>query len=249
MTTDTLSKIKKLLTLANNSGATEGEAQAALRRVAALAAKYNISDVEINKAVREDGTEGVRIEVNPKDMVEQVLHTAVNITRWDSWLASVVAKVVPVGVYLGSERYQTALKIYGLPQDVAVAAELWTYLRKSLSKNARGFMRHAKLDRPWITSGGVEHRTYKDGFVMGLFDVAKEKKAPEKTEVAVGATMALVLTSDIQEAKKTALATKERSLGLRTGRSRGARTHSGHNDYGRGRRDGQRTDLGTRRIA
>lgn len=248
MTTDTLSKIKKLLTLANDAGATEGEAQAALRRVAALAAKYNISDVEINKAVRADGSEGVTITVDQKDLVEQNLHVATKISRWDGRIAMAIGVATNTGIYRGYSNYDAALKIYGLPQDVAVAVALFTFARGALAKNVRGWTRIEKLRRPWIKSGGVEQRTYKDGFVLGLWEAANEKLAPEKAEVALGATTALVLTTDIQKAKTDALAIKSRALGL--GKGRRSRTmSSGRSDHDQGRSDGRRTDLGSARLA
>lgn len=251
-----LDTIKKLLTLANNAGATEGEVKAALGRVAHLAQKHNISDVEIERAARADGTVGVRIRVNVDDLVDEVAYTAKNLTRWDKWLGKAVANASTTGVYVGWSGGRPCIRFYGLPQDVAVARELFAYARNALSRSARRWAKEQRDEgRVYVQGGGREVRTYKDGFCSGLIDstceqrkAARENKT-ERLEAPAGEDCtALVLVSDVQEAKETALALKNDALGLRKCRRTGARTFGGHDAYGAGKAAGRATSLNRNSI-
>jgi hypothetical protein len=244
----TLEQIKKLLSLANDSAATPGEIQAAMGRVAHLAAKHNISDVEIEKATRADGSVGVRINVNPADMVDEVVFTAANMGRWDKWLGSAIQEATNAGCYIGWCRTEakTAIRFYGLPQDVAVARELFAFARKSLSRAARQWKRdEGRQVRP------VEVRTFKDGFCRGLIEAAKAltEEPTEKAEVATEGSTALVLVTDLNEAKQAALVVKKRELGLTTGRACGARTWGGSDAHSAGTAAGRATNLSRNAIA
>ncbi len=246
-----IEQIKKLLALANCPGATAGDIQAAMGRVAHLAAKNNVSDVEIEKASRENGTEGVRISVNPKDMVDEVAFTASSMGRWDKWLGIAVENSCSVKCYIGwcREKGQTAIRFFGLPQDVAVAKELFAFARKSMGRCTRNYGKDCRSAR--VTWRPAQQRTFKDGFCMGLIEAAKERTldASEKTEVEVAGSTALVLVSDIVEAKKGALVVKGRELGLTTGRSTGGRTYGGEDARSAGTAAGRATNLNRNAIS
>jgi len=244
----TLEQIKKLLSLANDSAATAGEIQAAMGRVAHLAAKHNISDVEIEKATRADGSVGVRINVNPADMVDEVAHTASSMGRWDKWIGAAIEEATNAGCYIGWCRHEakTAIRFYGLPQDVAVAKELFKFARKAMAKAARQWKRdEGRQVRP------VETRTFKDGFCRGLIQAAKEvtPEEREKAEVQTEGSTALVLVTDLNEAKQAALVVKKKQLGLTTGRACGARSWGGSDAHSAGRSAGRATNLNRNAIA
>jgi len=245
----TIDQIKKLLALANCPGATAGEIQAAMGRVAHLAEKNNISDVEIEKASRQNGTEGVRISVNPKDMVDEVAFTASSMGRWDKWLGTAVQESCDARCYIGWDRTvaKTAIRFYGLPQDVAVAKELFLFARSAISRAARQW----KRDQLAQVSAAAT-REFKDGFCYGLIQAAKERDVDveEKTEVDVAGSTALVLITDIKEAKKGALAIKSAELGLTTrGRRCGGRTYGGASARNAGNAAGRATNLNRNAIA
>lgn len=250
MSSVVLDTIKKLLRLANDEGATEGEVQAALNRVALLAQKHNISDVEIERAQRADGTEGVRINIDPKDVVEACAYAAKNLTRWDRWLSVAVANATTTGTYSSWRSFGRAIIFYGLPQDVAVAVELYAYVRKALSRCARRWAKEQRQDgRVHVQSNSPPVRTYKDGFCGGLIDKTHEQRDAarvDKTarlEAQVGDCTALVLIADVQRAKENALVVKRARLNLRKGRQLGSRAWGGQDAYGAGQAAGRATNL------
>lgn len=232
---DVLEQIKKLLRLANNAGATEGEVQAAMGRVQHLASKFNISNVEIERATRGDGTEGVRINVEQSDIVKEPVWVANSLTRWDRGLIAAAASASNTGGYIGWKDGRPALWLYGLAQDVAVGRELLAFARDALSKCARRWAKNERAEgRTWVTGNCLEVRSYKDGFVEGLRESAKQGPPEgEQMQLGMGETAALVLVSDVVQAKRDALQLYRRQS-LRLGRARRAtvKTHSGSRSAG-----------------
>ena len=234
-----LEQIRKLLKLANDAGATDSEAQAALGRAKHLASKFTISAVEVERATRSDGTVGVRINIDPGKMVKRTIYSRSNLTRWDKWLLSVAAKASNTGGYINF----TGLVLYGLPEDVAVGEALYEFARSSMSKCARRWAKEQRnAGRDWIQSNTVEVRSYKDGFCKGLFDALKKPEPEDRVKLNAGNQMALVLVSDLDKAKQGALEVYKRGLGLGRGRRSRARTHS-ERGYLAGRDAGRSTSL------
>ena len=223
---DALEQIRKLLRLANNAGATQGEVQAALGRAAHLAAKHNISDVEIERATRADGSEGVRIHVDPEDMDRQVIWGARSLSRWDKWILGAIAKASGTGAYIGWHAGQPALWLYGLPADIAVGAELFAFARAMMSKCCRSWAKEQRESGlQWVQGNCRETRSYKDGFCSGLHESAKrQQNEGERVQLGTGETSALVLVQDVREAKQQAVAKYSMRLGL--GRARKARART-----------------------
>jgi hypothetical protein len=243
-------QIKKLLTLANNAGATEGEVQAAMNRVSALASKHNLSDVDIEKAYRADGTEGARISVKQEDIITEVVWSASNLTRWDKYLGASVSEATHCGCYIGWLRGRPAVKFFGLPEDIAVAKELYVYARKALSKCAR---RWAKEQREqgytWIQSNTSDVKHFKDGFCSGLIKAvraanskAKDDKE-DKVKLTSGTTTALVLVTDVVEAKTKAVAAYEDGLNLSKARRGGGTRGYNGGAFAAGSAAGKATNL------
>lgn len=240
MQSTTLEKITHLLKLAAKAG-TPGEAEAALQGVSRLASKFNISQVEIDRAQRADGTEGVRIRVSQDDIHDEVIHYASNLTRWDKTIGGAISLATNTGRYISWSRTlgKATIRLYGLREDIEVARLLFAFAREAMSRCARNWKR---LECSGYASA-LQTRTFKDGFTRGLMDAARAGVETEKVEVEVGSSTALVLVSDITKAKKDALAIKSRALGLTMGRRGGARTHSGCGAYGAGRAAGRSTSL------
>lgn len=253
-TTQILDKIQKLFRLANNEAATEGEIQAALGRAAHLAAKHNISDVEIEKATRQDGTEGVRLKVRAEDMVDESIHSAAKVTRWDKILGQVVALATTTGCYIGWDRGFRAIRLYGLPADVAVARELFTFARRALFSCSKRWAKEQREEGYQLQSGSVEIRTYKDGFCSGLYHSAqmeadkRRDDREERAELTVGECTALVVVSDITEAKETALVARAATLGLKKSARRKI-AFGGHGAYEAGESAGRSTNLGRNTVS
>tara|TARA_R100001510_G_C7652578_1_gene210440 strand:- start:1480 stop:2229 length:750 start_codon:yes stop_codon:yes gene_type:complete len=235
-----LEQIRKLLRLANNAGATEGEVQAALGRAAHLAAKHNISDVEIQRATRSDGTEGVRINVEQRDIVKRPVWVANNLSRWDRQLIGAAADASNCGGYIGWHDGRPALWLYGLPADVEVGRELLAFARETMSRCAR---RWAKAERTkghtWVTGNCMEVRSYKDGFCRGLRESARQGPPDgEQVQLTNGDSTALVLVQDVNEAKRAAITIYRGTLGLGRGRRTRTRktcTQSSGAGYNQGR--------------
>lgn len=234
-----LEQIKKLLKLANDQGATEAEAKAALGRASHLARKFNVSDIEIERAQGED----MRIEINidPSKMVRETVIELKSLSRWDKMLVGLISKACNCGGYISSAAHQERGIVYGLPQDVAVARELFKFLRDALAKNARSFAKmHRDIGIP-MQSNNLEVRSYKDGFVSGMFDTVRESQKDEQETTEVSG--ALVLITDIDAAKQTALEVyrKNRLPKLHKARTR-ARLHDSES-FRAGKLDGRRQSI------
>jgi len=246
---DVLEQIKKLLRLANNAGATEGEVQAAMGRVQHLASKFNISNVEIERATRADGTEGVRINVQQSDIVKTPVWVAKTLTRWDRNLIAAAAAASNTGCFIGWSNGRPALWLYGLAQDVEVGRELLAFARDTLSKCARRWAKNERAEgRTWVTGNCLEVRSYKDGFVHGLRESAKQGPPDgEQMQLGDGATAALVLVSDVVQAKKDALQVYKRES-LRLGRARRSNVTSDPTSRAAGYSKGRSTSLSRNAI-
>ena len=242
---DAMETIRKLLRLANNPGATEGEVQAAMGRVQHLAALHNISSVEIERATRSDGTEGVRISVDAADMVQAPIWIARSLSRWDKWLLRAARSASNCGGFIGWKDGRPALYVYGLPADVEVARELFAFMRDTLSTCARRWAKEQRASGlPWVTGASVEVRSYKDGFCSGLIEAAdKGGKPGEQMRIGHGDCTALVAVSDVVEAKRAAL-TCYRRQNLRLGRARRINVRTScSQSHSAGRRQGRQTNV------
>ena len=241
---DVLEQIKKLLKLANNAGATEGEVQAAMGRVQHLAAKLNISDVDIERATRSDGSEGARINIKQSDLTKRPVWVANNLTRWDRQMIAAAASASNCGCYIGWHNGQMALWLYGLPADIEVGRELFAFARDSMSRCARRWAKEQRAKgSTWVTGASMQVRSYKDGFVHGLRESAEQGPPDgEQVQLGQGEGMALVLVADVNQAKQQAVQVFKQSLGL--GRSRRQRPRSScSTSRGQGFTQGRSTSL------
>lgn len=240
-----LELIAKMLKLADDQGASDGEVQAALGRAAHLARKHNISDIEVQKAREAAGADEFEIKIDPKTMVKRSAYEANSLTRWDKHLCSVAAKASDTGAYISTSIGYQSIIFYGLPADVAFAIEVYKACRDMLSKRAR---RWAKSQRDLgfdVNSRSLEVRSYKDGFVHGMFEVVskeQEQETDERVEINNGSQMALVPVADIAAAKKGALTAFSRGLALK--KSRRSRRDHDPGAYRAGKRAGSSENLG-----
>jgi hypothetical protein len=224
-------RIRKLLNLAENDAATEGEVANAVAFAQRLMAEHHLSEHE------------VRQDCQPN--AHAVMADLEKLASWERTLGSFVAKLIgSVGVYLnGTVRVRTAagtllydskgqpvergsVKFYGEAEEVRLACQLYTDLGLTIAAMAR------------LQFGGVfrgEGRSYADGFVAGLYT-----KLSTAEKLAAGDNKALALRcTAIVQAKKQHAAAWLKGQGVKLGsasRSGGREHHRGA--YEQGKQDG-----------
>lgn len=239
-----LRKIRGLLKLANDAGATPAEAEAALGRVSHLKAQHGITDVQVEAAVNADTGEA-ELRFSKKDIIKKKAVHKAKVTRWDWGVLQACAIATDCQTYkFGSG----ILYVYGLPTDVAVCLELYEFGVSALRKSVR---RWAKEQREchWnhVQSNDVLGRSFKDGFVNGLRGAAsrakrEQEKSEEAVEVNLSGSTALVPLTGVLTAKRTAVAAYKATLGLSKGRRSSVQRDRGA--FGDGQAAGARTSLG-----
>jgi hypothetical protein len=237
-----LRRIRALLAKARHSAAKtsdelRNEAETSLRLAQALMEEHGLSETAVE--VQSDGGK-TTVHVNPDDMVEEEGFRRKTRTRWDTGLARAAATACGCGTYLhevagASRTWLKTVVFYGLPQDIAVARELFGFLRESLTKAVKRYLLERRVIDSDITAGGVEARSLRDGFVRGVNDMAKAGiERQRQSEVPVQARQRagddgetrgalFVLTGDLVKAREGALELMEIRLGLTNLRASGPR--------------------------
>lgn len=119
---DIRSTIQNLLDLANNKGATEAEAQAALLKAKELMMKYNLDQVEIEKAAA--GTNHRDVQSYKTDVT-----FSKQVEPWIADLANLIAKNARCESYFthrGNERRRT-IAFYGYDEDLELCVIMFNY--------------------------------------------------------------------------------------------------------------------------
>lgn len=238
-------RIRKLLNLAENNAATEGEVANAVAFAQRLMAEHHLSEDQVREGYQPNAHE-VMADLEKLTMLQMATYgQGEKLASWERTLASFVAKLIgSVGVYLnGTVRVRTAagtllfdaqgkvvergsVKFYGEAEEVRLACELYADLGATIAAMAR------------LQYGGVfrgEGRSYADGFVAGLYtklSTAEKQAAGENTALALRC-------STIVQAKKQHAAAWLKGQGVKLGSaSRGGGREHHRGAYEQGKQDG-----------
>ena len=125
-----LDKVKKLLTLANNAGATEGERENALRMAAGLLAKHNLDMTDYHAHVQQEDRED---------------HTNATFgMMWCKQVSNSVAKLFFCKYYFGKKINGTKIEHHfvGKTSNAATAALMSEYVISSILSECRKRWKH-----------------------------------------------------------------------------------------------------------
>jgi hypothetical protein len=222
-----LNRVQKMLNLANDAGATEGERDNALRMAHATLAKHNLDMADLTEAKRE-ATAGE----------ERVENVATFYGRpWARQVCSAVGSLFFCSYIYVSHKKATQVRHYfiGRRSNAVTAALLAEFVVKSIMKDGNRQKRQEMQGNAWL-------RTFCWGAASRVQERVREiREAAEKPEAAQPGT-ALVLANVYEterQANKQFLA--KTYPHLRAGRS--GKGHHGGDAYGRGRVYGSSVSL------
>lgn len=218
-----IDRVRKMLNLANNAAATEGERDNAMRMAHATLAKYNLSlgDAEEKQEKRVDSS----IEISPH-----------------AWARSAIMAVAKLYFcdYFFCRKHNGKIQHYfvGRESNVVTAQEMAVYIIKSIGKEAR------KRTKDALEDGKFERDFCKGAAVSVLVRCRKIRAEAEKGEMAEQASTgtALVLSSlykQEREANALVIAAKYGPLTVKESNQ----TAAGANAYGQGRDYGNKINL------
>ena len=167
-------RIVKMLTLAKDGGASEGEVENATRMARQLMNEYNIDASELQEAER--GTVKVGDHVGMKKTVFE---------DWEKQLTLVCEFVCDVKPYTSTLAAGQEVHFVGLPTDVAIARELYSTLLITVKTMAK-----QRCGAGWTRS----HRSYCLGFVDSLVRKAQAERDKSDSSTPAGA---IVLRKDV----------------------------------------------------
>lgn len=225
----TILKIKNLLKLAENEGATPGEAAAAMGKAQALMDKHKI-DAALAESFDDEPTEEIKDWDDPLDTM-----TSGTLPTWLGRLAMAVATANGCHCYQSyGEGGRKVLKILGGASDATTARYLYKWCRRQTDDMAKEYRGNG---RTWLNNwrlGVVQEINYR------LKQARKEAAAAAMSE---GHELVVVENALAKIEKRTAEVTAwgARNLGLRSS----GRSSSRYDDDARqqGRRDGASINL------
>ena len=187
-----VSKVRKMMAIANDAGATQGERDNALRMAYATMAKYNIEESDLSeKEVRE------------------ILEYVGNGSPWARRVANSIAGLFFCNYYSQRGKNLTH-KFVGKASNALTAQMMSEYIIKSIKSEAGKISRKEKMTSAWITS-------FYKGAASIISDRCTELREKQSTEMVSTTGTSIVLSSlykSEQDANDTFLA--EMGIGLRT---------------------------------
>ena len=177
-------KIRALLALANDAGATEAEASLAVERAHALLLKHNLDTATV--------------EADTGEEVLYVVDETFDYRYSDKWrpsLTNVVAKHNYCRV-INTERHQ--LQIIGRPHNVAATQQMARWLMGQVADmtRERWGIESSVLEQ----TGDTKERDWKDGFAFGivtrLHERLKEQRAQEEGQYSNARALTVNLGSE-----------------------------------------------------
>lgn len=168
-----IERVKKMLSLANDAAASEGEVENALRLARKLMTQYGIEDAQLDSR-----------STDSTNVIRETSATRSGFGIWEQQAAQVVASICDTRVVHSTDRIhrKKSIGFIGFPTDVAVSLEMYPTVVISVRTLAR-----AKYGTGWTS----EHQAYALGFVQGL-----RYKARVWKEEAASST-AIVLRKDL----------------------------------------------------
>jgi len=201
-----IERIRKMLALANDAGATEGERDNALRAAHATLAKYNLdmAEVEQHKTAKQKQAEG-----EPR-----TVHNAQFFGRpWARAAIMAVAKLCFCSYVYGAATNAKLTKHYfvGRYSNSVTASLLSEYVVNSINREGRTRQRREGRLNPWFIS-------FAWGAAVAITQRVEQLLRDGSQELNRGAGTDLVLASLYDtEARDNALVVQERWPKLRTG--------------------------------
>jgi hypothetical protein len=258
--TEIKDRIRKLLNVAQNDAATEGEIDNALRFAKQLMDKHHLDEADL---VEEPADQWQQIAAARRDRVWASVGK--KFYAWENHLACFAADFVGgVGVYRDAEKkiartprgvvilndeeepYKSVrFCFYGIAEDAVTAAELFHELRLTIRAMAR---------LRWGTCYTKDGGAYAQGFVHGLFSKMKRANQDQKLLAQRQGGNQLILiarrTDLIERKMSTAAEWLRETTGIKLRKGQGSSGASGSADAWReGREDGKRTDVRAARRA
>jgi hypothetical protein len=248
-----IDKIKKLLAIAKDNNAFDGEIQAAMHTASKLMDKYHLTEEDLSHEPVDDYRKAEGAE---KGRYRAFI--GAKIYAWEQDLATFVSKFVGVPAYIDNNKLQArsesgfllrdkwfgepwagkSIVFYGVAEDAIIARDLYDELRWMITTLAYG-----KFGNIYVKEGGK----YSEGFVWGLFEQHAKSKEVKKLEAQTSSTgMILLARRDDLVQFKQDLASKwlkaETKVKIhKGGRNWGAAGSS--NAFGQGVKDGKNADV------
>ena len=155
-----IEKIKKLLEMTEENGASENEAMVAALKAQKLMAEYNIDLIDVqdeHKPTDEIGEEYVDLSDNGH-----------RVSKWKGRLASIIAQNFRCKVYLhGNE----AVVFYGYKTDAKIAGDVFKFLFKTGGKLANKYYNLCRKEGK--NTKGVLN-AYLVGYCQGIADILEK---------------------------------------------------------------------------
>lgn len=209
-----IDKVRKLLNMTGENGATDAEIQNAMDRAQKLMHEHHLSEADLNHEPVDDYKKVDEAEYSTfRTFVGGAFY------KWEMDLASFVQEFVGCPCYLdnnkklakkngivltyewGGKEYTwngKSIVFYGIAEDAAIAANLYEEMRKLISTMAM-----AKWGKVYKGDGAA----YSEGFVMGLFSTMRKARESEKSQAKLSnSSTGLVLVArrdDLVKYKKT----------------------------------------------
>lgn len=228
----TKAKVRKLLKLARDEGAMEGEVENAMRFARQLMDKYNLTEACV--AIDED-PEG------EKTMENMTVGDAYPTHSYMFGFAWAVCTVTDTAWYImTSYSGKKSVRFYGLPHDVQVACELFDAVHTTAWAMSRAHGREVKREGLAVLPKEIERcrRSYLRGMSQRLQERAREMTQESKDDKDTGTQTTAIIV--VKDAALSLYA--EKKLNLRKGRSSSPKYFEG-SSYVAGVTDGDKVSL------
>lgn len=228
-----LKKVQKLLKLANNAGATEGERDNALRMAHKFLAKHNLDMSDIESANKDDKK---KASGEPREENVATFYGR----PWARNVCSTIAKLFFCYYLYTSHKKATQVRHYfiGRKSNTVTAALMAEFVVRSIMREGNRQKREEHQGNAWL-------RTFCWGAAGRIGErVDSLMKSQDESQKGAEAGTALVLASYYQtERKENELMVA--ALYPKLGKGRGGKGHQGGDAYSRGRSYGGSVSLNT----
>ena len=186
--------IAKLITLANNAGATENEKFVAMDRAKALMTKYQLDQAEV---LRQKIKTGVDVEAIKEDA--RCYYTG-KLENWEFRLGWRLGEIFECYAIRGYPYYDFTtdkklrdMSFVGLPSDISLVLYFFDYCQNEIA-------RHMELAYP--TDGQKVRNSFALGMVMRIVERMKEFYTKYKEEIMSSCTDIVIYKEDAINKKK-----------------------------------------------
>ena len=250
-----IDRVKKLLAISNDDGASEAEIETVMNIAMKLMGEHHLTEEDLAHEPVDDYT---KVDASNFEQVRSFVGK--KIYGWESSLSMFVSKFVGVPVYEDARiqlarkngiclfdewdepRYGKSFVFYGVSEDARLASDVYDETRRLIAT-----MAVAKYGKVYIGDGAM----YSQGFVSGLYSqVNKAAKRLEQTSNS-RALILLHRRNDLiqyKEDKARDWLHKSKGIKLQKGSGRWGSDNGSWSAYQEGQSDGQRANVdGTRR--